>query len=109
MNYKEYLIEKLKEFKEQDIIITTHAQEQALFRGVNLKEVKQNILNPVRLTFVGKQTPLHKNEEKYDCYFTYNKTTCHRYILVIGKKCIICTIIKINRRWQKMVEKYAKI
>lgn|SRR3989344_5125505 len=109
MNYKDILVKKLVSYKKEDIIITGHAEEQAIFRSINLNEVKENIINPKRLTFAGKQKTEMEGEEKYDCYFGYSKTQCHRYILVINAKCIVCTVIKINRRWQHIFEKHAKI
>jgi len=109
MNYKDMLKEKLPKYKKEDIIITNHAREQAIFRSVDIEEVKENIINPIRLSYAGKQKSEKEGEEKYDCYFGYSKTQCHRYILVINAKCVVCTVIKINRRWQRMVEKYAKI
>ena len=109
MDYKEDLKEKLKKYNKDDIIITNHAEEQAIFREISLDEVKENIINPKRLSFAGKQEAENEGEEKYDCYFGYSKSQCHRYILVIDGKCVVCTVIKINRRWQHIVEKYAKI
>ncbi len=109
MNYKDVLKRKLKHYKREDIVITDHAQKQALFRSISLEEVKENIINPKRLVFAEKQKAKKEGEEKFDCYFGYSKTQCHRYILVINDKCVVCTVIKLNRRWQHMVEKYAKI
>lgn len=109
MNYKDILKENLKKYKKSDIIITDHAEEQAIFRGIDLEEIKENIINPFRLAFAGKQEAKKEGEEKYDCYFGYSKTQCHRYILVINNRCIVCTVIKINRRWQYIFEKNAKI
>ena len=109
MNYKDILVKKLKKYKKEDIIITSHAENQAIFRSIDLDEVKENIINPKRLYFAGKQKSERASEEKYDCYFGYSKTQCQRYILVINDKCIVCTVIKINRRWQHIVEKNAKV
>ena len=109
MNYKDILVKKLKKYKKEDIIITSHAKDQAIFRSIDMDEVKENIINPKRLEFVRKQKAEKDGEEKYDCYFGYSKTQCQRYILVINGKCIVCTVIKINRRWQHIVEKNAKI
>ncbi|MBN2052037.1 hypothetical protein JW756_00875 [Candidatus Woesearchaeota archaeon] len=108
MNYKDYLKLKLKKFSKEDIIITNHAQEQAVFRGIALSEVMENIINPERLVFAGKEEAKSQSEEKFACYFAYSNTQCHCYVLVINQKCLVCTVIKINRRWQRKVEKYAK-
>jgi hypothetical protein len=110
VNYKEYLLRKLKQFGKDDIILTNHAKLQADFRGIDPEEVEKNILNPTRLAFAGKQKAQKKGEEKYDCYFGYSKTQAHRYILVLSKgKIIIPTVVKINRRWQHKVKKHAKV
>ena len=109
MNHAESLIPRLKNYSKESIIFSTHAKEQAIFRGILLDEIRENIINPKRLVFAGRQEAEHLNEEKYDCYFAYSKTQCHRYVLVINAHCIVCTVIKINRRWQHQVEKYAKI
>lgn len=109
MNYKDILINKLKKYEKEDIIITDHAERQAIFRSIDLDEIKENLINPKRLFFAKKQKAEKEGEEKYDCYFGYSKTQCHRYVIVINGKCIVCTAIKINRRWQHVVEKNAKI
>ena len=109
MNYKNIVIKKLRVFTKADIIITTHAQKQAIFRSIDLDEVKENIINPKRLYFVRKDKAEREGEEKFDCYFGYSKTQCQRYILVINSKYIVCTVIKINRRWQYIAERNAKI
>ncbi len=54
MNYKNHVIEKFKNYKREDIIITDHAEEQAIFRNISLSEIKENIINPKRLVFAGK-------------------------------------------------------
>jgi hypothetical protein len=107
-NHKEELVEKLKKYAEDDIIFTEHAKKQARFRGISLEEVKKNILKLNRLAYAEKQEARRQGEEKYDCYFGYSKTQAHRYILVLGEKVIIPTVIKINRRWQKEAEKHVK-
>ena len=108
MNYKERVIEKFKKFKNKDIIITHHAELQSIFRNISLDEIRDNIINPKRLVFAGKQEAEREDEEKYDCYFAYSNIQCQRYVVVITSRCIICTVIKVNRRWQRMVEKYSR-
>ena len=97
------LKEKLSKYKKSNIIITYHAELQAFVRDVDLEEVKENIINPVRLVYAKKQEARHKDEEKYDCYFAYSKHLYYRYALIINEKIIIVTIIKINRDWQKAI------
>ncbi|GIW68047.1 MAG: hypothetical protein KatS3mg096_915 [Candidatus Parcubacteria bacterium] len=97
------LKKKLSKYKKSDIIITKHAELQAFIRNVDLEEVKENVINPVRLVYAKKQEAKYKKEEKYDCYFAYSKHLYHRYALTINRKIIIVTIIKINRDWQKAI------
>lgn len=102
MNIEE-LKKKLSKYKQEEIIITSHAELQAFIRDIDLEEVKANIINPDKLIYFKKQEAKHKNEEKYDCYFAYSKHLFHRYILTINAKIIIVTIIKVNRNWQKAI------
>ncbi len=104
MELKE-LKEKLKRYKKEDIIITGHAELQAYVREIDLEEIKNNIINPDKLVYAEEQKTKKVDEEKYDCYFAYSENLCHRYILSINRKVIIVTIIKINRNWQKIIER----
>ena len=97
------LKEKLTKYKKSEIVITPHADLQAFTREVDLEEVKENIVNPVKLVYAKKQESKYKGEDKYDCYFAYSKHLYHRYALTINAKIIIVTIIKINRDWQKAI------
>ncbi len=101
----EKLKEKFKTYKKEDIIFTDHAETQAIVRDIDLEEVKKNILNPVKLVYFEEQPALKKTEKKYNCYFGYSKKLCHRYALTINSKIIIVTIIKINRDWQRIIER----
>ena len=97
------LKEKLKSYKDSEIIITKHAELQAFVREVDLVEVKRNLLDPKKLVYVKRQEAKRKGEEKYDCYFAYSKSLYHRYVLTINGKILIVTIIKINRDWQRSI------
>ena len=100
----ENLKTKLQSYKRNQIIITYHAELQAFVRDINLEEVKDNIQNPTKLVYAEEQKSKLKNESKYNCYFAYSKTLCHRYALAFNRKVIIVTIIKINRDWQRAIE-----
>ena len=80
----ERLKEKLKKYQKEEIIITPNSELQAFSRDINLEAVKNNIRNPEKLVHAEKQEAKRKDEEKYDCYFSYSKTLCHRYILTIN-------------------------
>ncbi len=109
MNYKEIVKNKLRKYNKDDVIIKEHAKVQVLFRGITLEEIKENVINQKRLDVVIRQEAERQNEEKYDCYFGYNPYMCHRYILVINSNCFVCTAIEVNRRWQEIANKNAKI
>jgi len=104
MNIKEFKI-KLKSYQKKDIIITYHADLRSSFRGINLRGVKNNILNPKRLVYFEEEKAKLKHERKFKCYFAYNKNLCYKYILTINRKVIIVTIIIINRNWQMSIRK----
>ncbi|MEE8358114.1 MAG: DUF4258 domain-containing protein [Candidatus Hydrothermarchaeales archaeon] len=108
-NYKTDLIKKLKQYESKDVIFTEHAEVRAQFRRIDLEEIKNNLLDPKRLVFANKINADKKSETKYDCYFGYSKTHAHRYIIVVNRKVIIVTVIKINRRWQRKAEKHGRI
>jgi hypothetical protein len=103
MELKEFK-DKLSKYKKSDIIITHHANLQAFVREVDLEEVKENIVNPIRLVYFKEQEAKYEGEAKYDCYFAYSKHLYHRYAVTLNGKVIIVTIIKINRDWQKAIE-----
>jgi len=99
------LKERLKKYKKEDINFTPHAELQAFTRDVDLEEVKENVVNPGKLVYARKQEAKYPGEEKYDCYFAYSKKFAHRYVLVLNRKIIIATIIKIERDWQKTISR----
>ena len=107
MDAKKELLTKLKKLTAKDIIFTHHAEIQAYVRQIDLDEVRENLLNPRRLKYVSRE-PAKRGESKYDCYFGYSKTQAHRYIIVINAKAVVVTVIKINRRWQRRLEKHGK-
>lgn len=95
---------KLSKHDKSNIIITDHAKIRAITREINLKDVIDNIINPDRLVYY-KEIPSSNNaERKFECYFAYSKTYCHKYVLAINKKVVVITIISINRDWQKMIK-----
>ena len=107
-DYKEEAIQRLRAYSRKEIIITPHAKKQAIFRGIPFDEVYENILNPQRLVFATKEGGKYRGEEKFGCYFGYSNTQCQFYALALDGKCVVVTVIKINRRWQHKIEKKAK-
>jgi hypothetical protein len=108
MNYKDTVIEKLKLFSKEDIIISHHTRIRLCQRQISEQEIVENIINPRRLEYAVKEEAKNPGEEKFDCYFGYSKTLCHRYVLVIKDKVIVITIVRINRKWQIIAEKKMK-
>ena len=108
MNCKDAVIEKLRKFRREDIIISDHALGKAVVRSLNSDEIKENILNPVRLEYAIPQEAENAGEEKFDCFFSYGEMMCHRYIIAINHKCFVCTVMKIMRRWRNIAEKNAQ-
>ncbi|MBW2966323.1 DUF4258 domain-containing protein [Candidatus Woesearchaeota archaeon] len=108
MNYKDVLKNKLKRYKKEDIIITYHAIIRIRQRQIDESEIIENLLNPKRLEYAIKGEAESEEEEKFDCYFGYSNTLCHRYVIVIKNNVVVVTVVKINRRWQKIVEKKLK-
>jgi len=96
--------EKLRSYDKKDIIITNHAKLQAMIRQIEIREVIENLTNPEKLVYFEEQESID-NKKKYNCYFRYEKHLAHRYILTLNSKVIIVTIIKINRDWQKIIER----
>ena len=99
---------KLKKLKKKDIIFSPHSILRASIRRIDTDEVINNLLNPEKLAFAFFERK-HKNGDRYLCYFGYSKTLAHKYVIILNKKCIIVTAIKIKRKWQRRLEKRAKI
>ncbi len=101
----EKLKQKISSYSSEKIIITYHAEIQAIFREIDLEEVKENIRNPEKLVYVEEQESQNPEENKYNCYFAYSKDFAHRYIFTTNGNLIIVTVIKINKSWQKTIKK----
>lgn len=108
MNYVQYVKDKLKSYDKKNVIITTHALIRLEQRQIDKKEVIDNLINPTRLEYAIKDDAERLNEEKFDCYFGYSKTQCHRYVIILKENVVVVTVVKINRRWQKIAEKKLK-
>lgn len=103
------LKEKLRNYSRNDVIFSKHAKLRATQRKINLNEIIENVISPDKLLFAFQQKARASGEEKYVCYFILSNTLCHKYALIINKRIIICTAMKINRRWQRRTEKHAKV
>ena len=107
MNYKDYVVKRLKSFSKEDVKFSPHAEIRIIWRQIDKNEVIENIINPKRLEYAVKEEA-DNNEEKFDCYFGYSKRLCHKYVIVIKENIIVVTVVKINRRWQIIAERKMK-
>ena len=96
---------KLAKYKEEDIIFTKHSLVQMDHRQISRKDVINDIINPAKLVFVRVRDA---KEKHYDCFFEKSKRRGHVYGIIINDKCLVVTAIKIGRKWQKRVDRYAK-
>lgn len=103
MNLEEFK-NKLKRYKRSDIIITEHADLQAFSRSIDIEEIKENIINPIKLVYYNEQEAENPNEEKYKCFFEYTNNLYHKYAIILNQKIIIVTVIVINRNWQGAIK-----
>jgi len=100
MNHKNYVISKIQNIDKENIRFTNHANIRITQRQLNKDEIIENIINPFRLKYA-----ILEEQGKFDCYFEYSKTQCHKYVIKIENNIIVITVIKINRRWQIIAEK----
>ncbi|MBD3390247.1 hypothetical protein GF415_04845 [Candidatus Micrarchaeota archaeon] len=82
---------------------------QSAIRGIDREEVMQNLMNPSKMFFAREQGAREQNEQKFDCYFGISKKWAHRYVIVINRKLLVITVIKVRKKWQKKVDTHAKI
>lgn len=105
MDLKANVIEKLSKIPKDKIFFSSHALIRLKQRQITKEEVIRNLLNPEKLEYVKKEYTNCKSEEKYDCYFVYSKNLFHRYVLVFFIDVLVVTVIKVNRRWQRIFKK----
>ncbi|MDP6548093.1 MAG: hypothetical protein QF917_04015 [Candidatus Woesearchaeota archaeon] len=102
--------EELKKYSENQIVFNEpHVTQRCLIRDISKEEVVQNLLKPDKLVYAGKQESKFPNEKKYDLYFVFSNTRAYRLPVILKEKSLyVITVIKINRRWQGMVDKYER-
>lgn len=103
------VVDLLKRFKKEDILFDDHARMQSAIRGIEREDVIHTLLNPSKMFFAREQQARGENERKFDCYFSISKRWAHRYVIVINRKLLVITVIKIRKKWQKKVDTHAKI
>lgn len=108
-NIKAEVTASLKRFKKEEIVFDDHARMQSAIRGIDREEVRQNLMDPSKMFFAREQEARGQNERKFDCYFGISKRWAHRYVIVINRKLLVITVIKVRKKWQKKVDKHAKI
>ena len=99
----------LKRFKKEDILFDDHARMQSTVREIKREDVVHNLLNPSKMFFAREQQAKRENERKFDCYFNMGRRWAHRYVIVINGKLQIITVIRVRKKWQKKVDKNAKV
>lgn len=108
-NVNEEVAALLKKARKEDILFDDHARMQSAVRGIDREEVIRNLLNPSKMFFAREQPARGENERKFDCYFGISKRWAHRYVIVINGKLLIITVIRVRKKWQKRVDRHAKI
>ena len=103
MNCRNSVLRKMKGFSREQIRFSPHAKIRMGQRQISESQIVENILKPKRLEYAYKQEI--NGETRYDCYFVYSNTTCHKYVLVFVSNIVVVTVVKIGRRWQKIIEK----
>ena len=97
---------RLRGYSEGAIIIGPHAIDRATIRNISVQEIRGNIHNPERLRIVIPEQ--RGGEMRFKCYFDYSNNLAHMYVLVLNKSIKVVTVIKIRKKWQKIVERYGK-
>ncbi len=106
--YVQELKNRLLQCKEYKIILTEAGRLKSGYRKIPEETIISNLKNPEKLMVVEPQEAKFGGEEKYNCYFGFNKHLAHRYILVFKheeKRILIPSVIKIERQWQEEAEK----
>lgn len=109
MDDKLELISRLKKYSAEDIVFTDHALLRAKMRQIDIENVKRNLLKPDGFVFARKESGCGHGEAKFDCYLSLSKGLAHRYVIVLNKKVVVITVIKLRKKWQARVERYAKV
>jgi len=103
-NVGEELKIKLKRYHKDDIVITRHALMQAVFRSIDLSEVKENILIQSVYHMQG------SSKVKGNVIVILGTARPNaKGISSLLMETVSLSVIKINRRWQHIIEKNAKI
>ncbi|MFA5381616.1 MAG: hypothetical protein WC356_00490 [Candidatus Micrarchaeia archaeon] len=106
MNSEKQLLSKLKS---KEIIIDGHAILRAKQRDINL----ENLLEKLKDEKINKifiiDPPHPKNKERYQCRFKKNHRTTYKTFIIINKYIELKSVMKINNKLQKKVDRYGKI
>lgn len=95
-------------YSEENLIFTKKNPE-LLFRRINSseKEVKEDLLNPVKLVFTQKQEVEFNGtkETRYACYYIYSNSRGRCYIVGFNHEIKVITAFPLGR---KTINKYRK-
>ncbi len=99
----------MRSYNFDKIIFTEHALLRAKIRNIKIDDVKRELTNPKELYYFEEQEAEFPNEKKFNLYFKHSNNYNHRYVIVINDKCIVVTVIRINKKIQRKVDKNANI
>jgi hypothetical protein len=94
---------KLKNYSKKNIILSEHAKIRALQRNIQISEIIEHITNPNKLYHFEEQLVENSTESKFNCFFQHSNKYIYRFVIILNGKCIIITVIRINKIMQKMV------
>lgn len=99
MNLKE-IKRKLKEYKQEDIILTHHTEIRLLQRNIERKIVEENILYPEKLIDF---TEEDAGKQKYKLVFELSKNRNLILIAAFGRSMVIITALIRYRKWVRTI------
>ena len=95
-NEKSFIVQRLRLMKREEIEVSEYAKRRAAFRQIDLEDVYDNLLNPVRLQWVQRQEV--NGEERFNCYFVYKRRALRCVIKVEEEALRVINVIK-QRKW----------
>lgn len=101
MDKLDYIKKELMKYRAHEIVIWSHAREQAAIRGIKIDEIIENILNPERLVHIIEQPAKYDHETKVECWFSGKDPPYDLYVVILAKKLFVCTVIRRERRWEE--------
>ena|SRR3989344_3559471 len=95
-NVKSLVLQRLKGLRREHIVMSEYAQRRAAFRQVDLEDVIDNLLNPIRLQWAERQ--LVDGEERHNCFFVYKRRALRCIVKFNGSNVKVINVIK-PKKW----------